>query len=130
MLVDSSVWIDYFNGRRTAETDYLDRRLGEHPIILGDLILVEVLRGFRSVKDRKTAEKILGVLPFVTLGGKEVAQEAVKIHVVLRDNGITVHSTIDLCIGAFCIINKVKLLHSDRDYSQIARHCGLQVWES
>jgi predicted nucleic acid-binding protein len=59
ILVDSSVWIDYSNGRETPETNKLDSLLGVEPLAIGDLILTEVLQGFRSDSDYRTANKLL-----------------------------------------------------------------------
>ena len=73
ILVDSSVWIDYFNDKRSWQTDLLDHMLSNVPIIMGDLILTEVLQGFKSDKDYETAKKYLGELPFRQIGGYNVA---------------------------------------------------------
>jgi hypothetical protein len=103
ILVDSSVWIDYFNGKKTAQTDWLDFSLGNVPIIMGDLILTEVLQGFQSDKDFNTAKDLLLRIPFIAMGGQALALESAMNYRFLRKKGVTVRKTIDVMIGTFCI---------------------------
>jgi len=121
ILVDSSVWIDYFNGKRSWQTDLLDHMLSNVPIIMGDLILTEVLQGFKSDKDYKAAKNYLSELPFRQMGGYNVA-------VKLRKIGVTVRKTIDIIIATFCIIEGLTLLHDDRDFDPIASHFPLKAF--
>ncbi len=118
-LVDSSVWIDYFNGRKTAKTDWLDSALGDEQIIMGDLILAEVLQGFQNDNDFKTAKKLLLIFPFMEMVGQELAIKSALNYRFLRKNGVTVRKTIDVMIGTFCIHYHVSLLHDDRDFDPI-----------
>ena len=111
ILVDSSVWIDYFNGKRSWQTDLLDNYLSDVPIIMGDLILTEVLQGFKSDKDFKTAKSLLSLLPFRQMGGYNVAIQSAQNYRRLRKAGITVRKTIDVIIATFCIIDGLTLLH-------------------
>jgi hypothetical protein len=127
ILVDSSVWIDYFNGTVTAETGKLDRLLGREPLAIGDLILVEVLQGFRDERDSIQARKMLTSLEVVHLGGREIAIQAAKNFRTLRTLGVTVRKTIDTVIATRCIESGYVLLHSDRDFDPFARHLGLRV---
>jgi len=127
ILVDSSVWIDYFNGAETSQTDWLDSSLGNIPIVIGDLILIEVLQGFQSDKDFKIARDLLLGIPFVQLGGQSLALESAMNYRYLRKKGITVRKTIDVIIGTFCIHNKLMLLHSDRDFDPMVKFLGLQI---
>lgn len=90
ILVDSSVWIDYFNGAETSQTDWLDSSLGNIPIVIGDLILTEVLQGFQSDKDFKIARDLLLGIPFVQMSGKSLALESAMNYRYLRKKGITV----------------------------------------
>ncbi len=120
ILVDSSVWIDYFNGKRSWQTDLLDHMLSNVPIIMGDLILTEVLQGFKSDKDYETAKNYLGKLPFRQMGGYNVAIQSAQNYRQLRKAGITVRKTIDIIIATFCIIEGLPLLHDDRDFDPIA----------
>ena len=127
ILVDSSVWIDYFNGKRSWQTDLLDNYLSDVPIIMGDLILTEVLQGFKSDKDFKTAKSFLSLLPFRPMGGYNVAIQSAQNYRRLRKAGITVRKTIDVIIATFCIIYGLTLLHDDRDFNPIASHFPLKM---
>lgn len=127
ILVDSSVWIDYFNGAETSQTDWLDSSLGNIPIVIGDLILIEVLQGFQSDKDFKIARDLLLGIPFVQMGGQSLALESAMNYRYLRKKGITARKTIDVIIGTFCIHNKLMLLHSDRDFDPMVKFLGLQI---
>jgi hypothetical protein len=129
ILIDSSVWIDYFNGNRTAQTDWLDSALGETPIIIGDLILTEVLQGFQSDKDFKIARDLLLRIPFMPMGGQELALESAMNYRRLRKKGVTVRKTIDVMIGTFCIHYRLPLLHDDRDFDPMVKFLGLEVIE-
>lgn len=127
ILVDSSVWIDYFNGNKTPQTDWLDASLGNTPIIIGDLILTEVLQGFQSDKDFKTARGLLLGIPFMSMGGRELALESAMNYRFLRKKGVTVRKTIDVIIGTFCIHHQLILLHDDRDFDPMVTLLGLQI---
>jgi predicted nucleic acid-binding protein len=102
MVVDSSVWIDYFNGRPTAETEVLDRLAGMR-IVIGDLIIAEVLQGFASESEFRRAEQIFAALEFRPIAGREIAIAAARNFRALRAMGVTVPSTIDALIATFCI---------------------------
>ena len=126
-LVDASVWIDYFNGRATAWTDLLNRLLGSEHLLMGDLILVEVLQGFRSDLDFHRARRHLETLEIRPMAGREIAIAAVRNYRALRARGITVRKTIDTVIATFCIVEGHELLHCDRDFDPFERHLGLRV---
>jgi predicted nucleic acid-binding protein len=126
-LVDSSVWIDYFNGRPTAQTDWLDAALGKAPIVIGDLILTEVLQGFQSERDFRIARDLLLRIPFMPMSGKDLALESAGNYRILRKKGVTVRKTIDVMIGTFCIHYRIRLLHDDRDFDPMVRYLGLEV---
>lgn len=127
ILVDSSVWISYFNGTQTWQAETLDHLLQNNLLITGDLIVTEVLQGFRKDKDFLLAKEALEILPFFNLGGREVAIESANNYRLLRKKGITVRKTIDMIIGTFCALNKHTLLHNDRDFDNFASYIGLQV---
>lgn len=127
ILVDSSVWIDFFNGVRTPQTDKLDDLLGAEELVMGDLILTEVLQGFNRDRDFETARKALAALPVVELGGEEIAIEAAKNFRRLRKLGITVRKNIDCIIATRCIVSGHDLLHSDLDFDPFRDHLGLRV---
>lgn len=127
ILVDSSVWIDYFNGVSKWQTNFLDRALSSQPIVMGDLILTEVLQGFRSDKDFEAAHAFLKELPFKQMGGYKVAVQSAKNYRSLRKAGITVRKTIDVIIATFCITERLPLLHDDRDFNPISAYFPLKV---
>ena len=127
ILVDSSVWIDYFNGIPTWQTDLLDRYLSKTPVIIGDLILAEVLQGFKSNQDYETAKDLLSDLPFRQIGGYNVAIQSAQNYRILRKSGVTVRKTIDVIIGTFCIMEGLLLLHDDRDFDPMVSHFSLRT---
>jgi hypothetical protein len=130
ILIDSSVWIAYFNCNKTVQTDWLDAALGETPIVIGDLILTEVLQGFQSDKDLKIARDLLLRIPFVPMGGRELALESAMNYRLLRKKGVTVRKTIDVMIGTFCIHYRLPLLHDDRDFDPMVMFLGMEVIET
>jgi len=127
ILVDSSVWIDYFNGIPTWQTDMLDTYLSNVPVVIGDLILTDVLQGFRSNKDYETAKKFLSALPFRQIGGYNVAVQSAQNYRFLRRTGVTVRKTIDIIIATFCIMEGLILLHDDRDFDPMVSHFSLKT---
>lgn len=127
IVVDTSVWIDYFNGNKTSQTDWLDSALGNTPIIMGDLILTEVLQGFQNNKDFKMARDLLLNIPFMPMGGKQLALESAMNYRYLRKKGVTVRKTTDVIIGTFCIHNHLILLHCDRDFDPMVKFLGLEI---
>ena len=127
ILVDSSVWIDYFRGTTTPETDRLDALLGVEPLLTGDLILTEVLQGFRAEQDYRHAKALLESFDVVPLAVPAICLKAAENYRVLRAKGVTVRKTIDTIIAACCIENGYSLLHRDRDFDVFARHLGLKV---
>ena len=127
ILVDSSVWIDYFNGAIAAQTNKLNGLLGHEPLAIGDLILTEVLQGFTNERDFRQAKKMLTSLFFVELGGEQIAIQAARNFRALRRRGITVRKTIDTVIATRCIEDGYSLLHNDRDFDPFAKHLGLRI---
>ncbi len=126
-MVDTSVWIDYFNGRKTWQTNLLDNLLSDIPIIIGDLILAEILQGFRSDDDYNSAKSFLTDLQFRQLGGYRIAVQSAQNYRTLRKKGVTVRKTIDVIIGTYCIIEDLPLLHDDRDFEPMVSHLSLKV---
>ena len=127
ILVDSSVWTNYFNGVYTWQTDLLDSYLSNIPVIIGDLILAEVLQGFKSNKDYETAKDLLSTLPFRQIGGYNVAIQSAQNYRILRKTGITVRKTVDVMIGTFCIMEGLPLLHDDRDFDPMVSQLSLRT---
>ena len=127
ILVDSSVWIDYFNGVVCAETNRLDQLLVTQPVLTGDIILTEVLQGFSSEFAFRRAQTLLPHLPFEPMLGRQVALQSAANYRRLRRQGITVRKTIDVMIATFCIVNDHALLHRDRDFDPMERWLGLKA---
>ena len=127
ILVDSTVWIDYFNGRPSPETDYLDAALGRDLVLVGDIILAEVLQGFRSDRDFEMALRAFVAFEQISLVGPELAVQSAQHYRRLRRSGISVRKTIDCLIATWCIAHDVQLLHTDRDFDPFERHLGLRV---
>ena len=127
ILVDTSVWIDYFDGRVTPQTNALDALLGSEPILIGDLILTEVLQGFRQDTEYRKARLLLDSLELRELGGRQVALAAADHYRMLRRLGVTPRKTIDMIIAAYCLANALELLHCDRDFDVLEKELGLLV---
>ena len=126
ILVDSSVWIDFFRGSPTPQTEKLDALLGTEPLAVGDLILTEVLQGFSSEKDFNHARRLLASLDLITLGGETIALQAARNYRTLRAQGVTVRKTINTVIATRCIEDDLPLLYSDRDFDPFVTHLGLR----
>ena len=125
IVVDSSVWVDFFNGTSTPEVERLDASLGVMPVAIGDLILVEVLQGFRRETDMATARQLFDSIPVIEMLGLANAYKAAENYRALRRQGITVRKTIDGIIATACIEAALPLLFSDRDFLPFVRHLGL-----
>ena len=127
ILVDSSVWIDYFNGKVTDKTNWLDSALGDKEIIVGDIVLTEVLQGFQNDNDFRTAQNLLLEFPCMEMVGQELAIKSAMNYRYLRKQGVTVRKTIDVMIGTFCIHYRFSLLHDDRDFDPMEKHLKLKT---
>ncbi len=127
ILVDSSVWIDYFRGMQSSETDRLHVLLGNEPVATGDLVLAEVLQGFGSSQDFNQGKKLLTSLPIIDLVGGDIAIQAAKNFRTLRSQCITIRKTIDTLIATSCIEKGLTLLYSDRDFDPFVEHLGLHT---
>jgi len=126
-VVDSTVWVDYFRGRSTAQTDWLDQHAATDPIGLTDLILCEVLQGVRDERVLPKLQKDLSVFQVFDTGGADLAIAAAANYRALRRRGRTVRGTIDCLIATFCLLNGHALLHDDRDYDAFEQELGLTV---
>jgi predicted nucleic acid-binding protein len=127
ILVDSSVWVDYFRGVDTSEADKLDTLLGVEQVVTGDLILTEVLQGFISEREFNQGRKLLASLPMIPLVGEEIAIQAARNFRKLRTLGITIWKTIDTLIATSCIEKEIPLLYSVRDFDPFVQHLGLRT---
>jgi predicted nucleic acid-binding protein len=126
IVVDSSVWIDFFNGITAPETSLLESRLGRELVVIGDLVLTEVLQGFRRDRDFRTAKELLETLVFREMLGKDLAVKSAQNYRTLRRRGVTVKKTADVIIGTFCIENRLPLLHRDKDFDPMTKYLGLK----
>lgn len=126
-LVDSSVWIDQFNQVLNPAVQRLHELIDKGPLLVGDLILCEVLQGFRSEAQAQLVERAMRRYEQVALSTPELAAIAAANYRFLRSRGITVRKTIDLIIGTFCIERGHALLHSDRDFEPMERLLGLRT---
>ena len=125
IVVDSSVWIDFLNGRHAPHVRRLREALGTDEIIVGDLMLCEVLQGLDGERAARNVEALLRRFEIVSIASDTIAVEAARNFRSLRRRGITVRKTIDLLIGTWCIENRAPLLHNDSDFSPMARYLGL-----
>jgi hypothetical protein len=121
------VWIDYFKGAVTAQTEKLHQMLGHEPLAIGDLMLTEVLQGFAMEGDFNEAKELLTSLLVIELCGREIAIQAARNFRTLRNLGVTVRKTIDTVIATRCIASGYELLHNDRDFEPFVIHLGLRV---
>ncbi len=127
IVVDTSVWVDYFNGVATNESEYLDKLLGYVPVGIGDLIVTELLQGFRLDRHFRRAHASLSVLHVFTMLGPERAVKSAENYRQLRKKGISIRKTADVIIATFCIEENHQLLFSDRDFQPFVRHLGLKT---
>jgi len=127
VVVDSSVWIDFFNGKPGRATDTLRELLPRERLLVGDLILCEVLSGFRSEADFDAARQLLAALEYADMVGPEVALAAADNYRALRRKGVTARKMVDVLIASFCVLNQHHLLHHDRDFDAMAAHIGLRT---
>ena len=126
IFVDTSVWIDYFNGNDTAATDRLDTALQDEAVVIGDLVLLEILQGFRREADYQQAKLLLEHLAIYDLLGRDAVEEYARYFRILRNRGITIRKTADVIIAGFCIVNRVPLLFEDKDFRPLVKHLGVR----
>ena len=127
ILVDSSVWIDYFNNSQTPQVEVLESLLGVAPIAIGDLILAEVLQGVRNQKEYKRVRDAFDAFDHIDIAGRDIATKAALNCRLLRERGVTVRKTIDTIIATKCIEEGISLLHDDADFAPFAQYLGLKL---
>ena len=127
VIVDTSVWVDYFNGAQTSQTDWLDLEVEQQRLGLTDLILCEVLQGVRDERQAGEVRRALLKFEMFTMGGIDLAVTAALNYRVLRTRGRTVRKTIDCLIATFCLIDGHALIHNDRDFDPFEQVLGLRV---
>jgi hypothetical protein len=127
LVVDTSVWVEYFNGVENPQTDYLHAALDKTPILIGDLILTEVLQGFRHDPDFEKVRRTLGKFAQANMVNIPLAVQSARNYRFLRQKGGTVRKTMDSLIATYCIENDHELLHNDNDFDGYEKHLGLRV---
>jgi predicted nucleic acid-binding protein len=125
VLVDSSVWIDFFRDKSTRQIDRLIGLLSNGELVMGDLVLAEILQGCATEKEFDLVQRFLGSLPIITISDETIAVQAARNYRTLRAKGITVRKTIDTLIATRCIIDGYPLLYSDHDFDPFVDHLGL-----
>jgi predicted nucleic acid-binding protein len=126
IVVDSGVWIDFFNGIKSTAADRLDELLGVTRLAVGDIILTEVLQGFRDEAHYKVAKQTMTSLPVLEMFGQEMAIRSAENYRSLRARGITIRKTLDVVIATYCIEHDLPLLFEDRDFLPFVQHLGLK----
>lgn len=125
-MVDTSVWVDYFNGRLTHEVSLVQNKLGQELVIIGDLILAETLQGFSHEKHFQQAKRLFKHFPILSLAGEKRVIQAANHYRTLRKRGVTIRKTIDILIGSYCITEGIALLYSDKDFDPMVKYLGLR----
>jgi predicted nucleic acid-binding protein len=130
VVADSGVWIDFFNARPNPARETLRRLLheGDTRLVVPDLVLFEVLRGFRDERELRQARTLMLSLEVQDTSTAALALQAAQHYRELRKAGITVRSSIDVLVATFCIEHDYLLLHGDRDYKAFEEHRGLRGW--
>ena len=126
VVVDSSVWIDYFHGKSTWQVDCLEIILTQKRVVIGDLIIIEILQGAKTKKAWRQIEKIISYLSYKDMLGKNLAYKSAKNYRYLQSKGYTVRKSIDVMIGTFCLENNYTLLHNDKDFIPLEKELGLK----
>lgn len=127
ILIDSSAWIEFLNGTDSRASVVVDQALANDLVLVGDLVVCEVLQGFRDKSQRDIVDRLFAGLRQVDLGGQTIARLAADHYTKLRAQGITVRKTIDCIIATYCIAHDIDLIHADRDFEAFEHHLGLRV---
>jgi predicted nucleic acid-binding protein len=127
VMVDTSAWIEFFNGGAPDVVAKVDRSLERDVVAIGDLVYCEVMQGIASSRKRGEVSTLLLSLPRFEMVGFEIAEKSAANYRLLRSKGVTVHKTIDVLIGTFCVEHGLPLVHRDSDFDLMARHIGLEV---
>lgn len=129
VVVDTSVWIDYLRGASTPQVELLEEVFETDRIVIGDLIITELMQGFRYKKDIAKANELINTLEYMDFVGREIAEKSAENFRLIRKKGFTIRKTIDVIIGTFCIKNGFWLLHNDRDFDPLEKYLNLRVWK-
>lgn len=127
IIADTGIWIDYFNGVINLYSNRLDQALQDEQVALTDIILMEILQGFRSEKEYSRAKTALSALPCFEILGVKNALRYAEYYRTLRKQGITIRKNNDVMIAGFCIVQRIPLLFNDRDFEPFVKYLGLQT---
>ncbi len=127
VLIDSSVWIDFFNDVPVSQVDQFTFLVKRGRVLAGDLVVAEVLQGFKSEKDFRLGQRLLCNFKDVSLVNRSIAIQSAANYRYLRSKGYTVRKSVDCLIATWCIENDIPLLHSDRDFTPFEQHLGLKT---
>ena len=127
VIVDTSAWIEYFQGGLPRVADKVDLCLEQDLVGIGDLVYCEIMQGIRSLRQKREVSGLLLSLPQFNMVGFSIAEKSVANYRLLRSRGVTVRKTIDVLIGTFCAENGLRLIHHDSDFDLMAKHIGLEV---
>jgi predicted nucleic acid-binding protein len=128
IFVDTTVWIDHLRNQSTLpHVQRLQAAFGQEPIVVGDLIMLEVLQGVADEGRATKVERLLRDFIMVRMLDDSLAVRAARNYRTLRARGITIRKTIDLVIGTYCIEHGLPLLHNDRDFDHMEQHLSLTV---
>jgi predicted nucleic acid-binding protein len=127
VIVDTSAWIEYLNGKRSRVVPKVDQCLEQDIVAIGDLIYCEVMQGIRSPRERTQISSLLLSLPQFDMVGFGIAEKSAANYRLLRSRGVTVRKTIDVLIGTFCAEHGLQLVHHDSDFDLMAKHIGLNI---
>ena len=129
ILVDTSVWIEFFNGIDSMAVRFLGHLIETaEEVSISDYILREILQGFKKDKDFELARKHLLQFPIYSLKGIHSYVQAAQIYRRCRIEGMTIRKTADCIIAQTAIENKLALLHHDADFDRIASACPLKIY--
>jgi predicted nucleic acid-binding protein len=127
IVVDSSVWIDFFRGEDTWQAKFLRNNLGEMHLIIGDIILLEIMRGIKHEKDYRAIASFFSHYAIHTMLGAQMTHVCAQHYRTLRQRGVTIRKTADMIIGSYCIHHGHVLLHHDRDFEPMSDYLGLKT---
>jgi len=127
ILVDTSVWVNYFKDIETDACKFLDNNLTNIVVATCPTIVQEILQGVVSDADKRTVKQHFDPLSRLIDNPYSVAIEAAELYRTLRKKGITVRKPNDCLIAIYAIRSGIKLLHDDRDFQLIANHSSLKV---
>lgn len=132
IAVDSSIWIDFFRGQPTPGTETFKSLLADpaHEIIVPDLVLYEVLRGFRHEREYRQAKQLMESMSVESTAGQNICVAGAQHYRAMIGVGRTIRSAVDVLIAAFCIERSYTLLHSDRDFDALGEFRGLKCLDT